>query len=150
MKCKRDSDARAHDHHALQVMRQQAVKAVRNGETVTSVAAALGVNIRTVFRWLSNFAEGGQNALLAKPIPGRPPKLDGDQLRWIAETVRDKTPWQMKFEFGLWTLSLIGEVIYRKFRVRLTKPSVARVMRILGYTPQKHPITHKSPASVSY
>ena len=137
MKCKRDSDARAHDHHALQVMRQQAVKAVRNGETVTTVASAFGVNIRTVFRWLSDFAEGGQNALLAKPIPGRPPKLDGDQLRWIAETVRDKTPWQMKLEFGLWTLSLIGAVIYRKFRVRLTKPSVARVMRILGYTPQK-------------
>ena len=88
MKCKRDSDARAHDHHALQVMRQQAVKAVRNGETVTSVAAALGVNIRTVFRWLADFAEGGQNALLAKPIPGRPPKLDPEQLRWVAETVK--------------------------------------------------------------
>jgi hypothetical protein len=43
----------------------------------------------------------------------------------------------MKFEFGLWTLSLIGAVIYRKFRVRLTKPSTARVMRILGYMPQK-------------
>ena len=137
MKCKRDSDARAHDHHALQVMRQQAVKAVRNGETVTSVAAAFGVNIRTVFRWLADFAEGGQNALLAKPIPGRPPKLDPEQLRWVAETVRDKTPWQMKFEFGLWTLALIGEVIYQKYRVRLTKTSVSRVMRVLGYTPQK-------------
>jgi len=137
MKCKRDSDARAHDHHTLQVMRQQAVKAIRNGETASSVAAAMGVNIRTVFRWLSDFAEGGQNALLAKPIPGRPPILDGEQLRWIAETVRDKAPWQMKFEFGLWTLSLIGEVIYREFGKRLSIGSLSRVMRILGYTPQK-------------
>ena len=112
-------------------MRQQAVKEVRNGETVTSVAAALGVNIRTVFRWLADFAEGGQNALLAKPIPGRPPKLDAEQLRWVAETVRDKTPWQMKFEFGLWTLALIGEVIYQKYRERLTKTSVSRVLRCL-------------------
>ena len=83
MKCKRDSDGRAIDHHALQVMRQQAVKAVRRGETVANVAAALGVNIRTVFRWLSDFASGGQNALLAKPIPGRPPKVTPEEMRWI-------------------------------------------------------------------
>jgi transposase len=74
MKCKRLSDARAHDHHTLQVMRQQAVKAVRHGETADSVSKAMGVNIRTVFRWLADFSVGGQSALLAKPIPGRPTK----------------------------------------------------------------------------
>ncbi len=60
MKCKRDSDCREIDHHTLQVMRQQAVKAVKNGQTAASVAAAMGVNIRTVFRWLSDFATGGK------------------------------------------------------------------------------------------
>jgi hypothetical protein len=44
MKCKRPSDARAHDHHTLQVMRQQAVKAVRHGETADSVSKAMGVS----------------------------------------------------------------------------------------------------------
>lgn len=137
MKCKRDSDGRSIDNISLQVLRQQAVKAVRNGQTAKSVAAAFGVNIRTVFRWLSDFACGGQQALLAKPIPGRPPKVTAEELRWIAETVRDKSPLQLKFEFGLWTLSLIGEVIYRQFGKRLTKPSVGRIMRILGFTPQR-------------
>lgn len=137
MKCKRDSDGRSIDHISLQVIRQQAVKAVMGGQPATSVAAALGVNVRTLFRWLSAYACGGQNALLAQPIPGRPPKVTAEELRWIAETVRDKAPWQMKLEFGLWTLSLIGEVIYRQFGKRLTKPSVARIMRILGFTPQK-------------
>ncbi|MDN0083223.1 helix-turn-helix domain-containing protein, partial [Crenobacter sp. SG2305] len=50
MKCKRNSDARGIDHHTLQVMRQQAVKAIREGQSVQSVAAAYGVNPRTVFR----------------------------------------------------------------------------------------------------
>ena len=118
-------------------MRQQAVKAVRNGQTVESVAKAYGVNIRTVFRWLSKFASGGQQALLSKPIPGRPPKVTAEEMRWIAQTVRDKNPQQMKFEFALWTLSLVVEVIYRKFGKRLTKPSVSRIMRILGFTPQR-------------
>lgn len=71
MKCKRTSDGRALAHHTLQAMRQQAVKAVREGQTVQSVAAAFGVNPRSVFRWLADFANGGQNALLAKPIPSQ-------------------------------------------------------------------------------
>ena len=82
MKCKRPSDARAHDHHTLQVMRQQAVKAVRHGETADSVSKAMGVNIRTVFRWLADFSMGGQSALLAKPIPGRPTKLSADEMSY--------------------------------------------------------------------
>lgn len=81
MKCKRNSDGRAIDHHSLQVMRQQAIKAVREGQTVQSVAAAFGVNVRSVFRWLADFASGGQNALLAKPIPGRPSKVSAEEMR---------------------------------------------------------------------
>jgi transposase len=137
MKCKRDSDGRELDHHTLLVMRQQAVKAVKNGQTVANVAAAMGINIRTVFRWLSDFATGDQNALLSKKITGRPPLMTPDEMCWIAETVRDKTPWQMRVEFGLWTLSLIGEIIYRQFGKRLTAPSVGRIMRLLGFRPQK-------------
>jgi hypothetical protein len=41
------------------------VKAVRSGQDVQSVANAYGVNIRSVFRWLADFANGGQNALMA-------------------------------------------------------------------------------------
>jgi len=137
MKCKRDSDGRKHDHHTLQVMRQQAVKAVKSGQTVQSVAAAMGLNVRTVFDWLAKFAEGGQTALLAKPISGRPPKISAEEMRWIARTVKDHTPQQYKFEFGLWTLSLIGELIRREFGKSLSLASVSRVMKLLGFTAQK-------------
>ena len=57
-------------------MRIQAVKALESRATPKSVAQAYGVNMRSVFRWLAAFVEGGQRALQAKPIPGRPPKLD--------------------------------------------------------------------------
>jgi len=137
MKCKRSSDGRQLDHHTLQVMRQQAVKAVREGEPVTSVAAALGMNPRTIFSWLAKFAEGGQNALLAKPISGRPPKISADEMRWLAQAVRDHSPQQFKFEFGLWTLSLIGELIKRQFGKSLALASVSRVMKLLGFSVQK-------------
>jgi transposase len=111
MRCDRSSDARAHDHHTLQVMRQQAVKAVRNGETEDSVSKAMDVNIRTVFQWLSDFSMGRQSALLAKPIQGLPTKLSTEELSWIVRTVKDNTPQQFKVEFGLWTLNIIRNLI---------------------------------------
>lgn len=137
MKCKRNSDGRAIDHHSLQVMRQQAIKAVREGQTAQSVAAAFGVNVRSVFRWLADFASGGQNALLAKPIPGRPSKVSAQQMRWLAQAVRDHTPLQYKFEFGLWTLSLIRALINRQFGKELSIATVSRLMKVLGFSTQK-------------
>jgi len=137
MKCKRSSDGRAHDHHTLQVMRQQAVKAVRQGQSIKSVAAAFGVNERSVFRWLAAFVNGGQNALLGKPIPGRPPKLTPDQMRWIARAVHENTPQQLKFEFGLWTLALIRHLIKREFGVELSISTTHKVMKTLGFSAQK-------------
>lgn len=137
MKCKRSSDGRKLDHHTLQVMRQQAVKAVREGQHPSSVAAAFGVATRTVYDWLAKFADGGQAALLAKPVPGRPAKVSADEMRWIAQAVKDNTPLQFKFEFGLWTLSLIRELINRRFGKSLSLASVSRIMKLLGFTAQK-------------
>ncbi len=137
MKCKRESDGRKLDHVSLQTMRTQAVKAVKSGQSVQSVADAYGMNVRSVFRWLADYAAGGQKALQAKPIPGRPPLLNAKEMRWLANAVKDATPQQHKFEFALWTLSIIGELIRRKFGKRLSRSAVGRVMRLLGFTPQR-------------
>lgn len=137
MKCKRESDGRKIDHHSLQVMRQQAIKAVQSGQSVPTVAQVLGVSTRAVYDWLAKFAAGGQQALLAKPISGRPPKVTAEEMRWLAETIKDNTPQQLKFEFGLWTLSLIGLLIKRQFGKSLSLASVSRVMKLLGFTVQK-------------
>ena len=118
-------------------MRQQAVKAVANGESPTNVAKVFGVNVRSVFRWLADFASGGQKALEAKPIPGRPQKVTPDEMRWLAKTIKDEIPTQFKFEYALWTLALVGEVLERQFGKRLSKGSVRRLLKILGFTVQK-------------
>lgn len=137
MKCKRSSDGRAHSHEALQTMRQQAVKAVREGQPAPQVAAAFGLNVRTVYRWLADFASGGQNALLAKAISGRPPKISEQEMLWLAQNIREHSPQQFKFEFGLWTLSLIGALIERQFGKSLALSAVSRVMKLLGFSAQK-------------
>jgi len=51
MKCKRTSDIRKLDHVSLQVpvLRQKAIKTIRERQDVTSVATAYGVNASSVF-----------------------------------------------------------------------------------------------------
>ncbi|MEF8728171.1 MAG: winged helix-turn-helix domain-containing protein [Accumulibacter sp.] len=58
-------------------------------------------------------------------------------MRWIADTVRDRTPGQLKFEFGLRTLRLIGCLIERQFQMTLSLPTLGKVVRELGFTAQR-------------
>ena len=118
-------------------MRMQAVKFVRNGMPAAAVAKHFGVTARAVFKWMAAFSAGGQNALLAKEGAGRPPKVNAEQMKWVADMVRDHTPDQFKFEFGLWTLRLIGQLIERQFNMTLSLPTLGKLMRQLGYTPQR-------------
>lgn len=118
-------------------MRIQAVKAISDGASPTDVAKVYGVNVRSVFRWIAAYACGGQNALEAKPIPGRPAKLDERHMAWLASAVRNATPLQYRFEFALWTLGLIGELIERQFGISLSRSTVGRAMHALGFTPQR-------------
>jgi transposase len=137
MKCKRDSDGRKLDHVSLQSMRIQAVKAVQRGERPADVARAFGVNVRPVYRWLADFAEGGQRALQAKPIPGRPPILTTEHLRWLASAVRNTTPLQHQFAFALWTLGLIHALFVREFKIQVSRATIGRAMLALGFSPQR-------------
>lgn len=110
---------------------------VRSGFSVTDVAEFFGVSSRAVFKWLATFAESGQHGLLAKDGSGRPPKVGPEQMQWIADTVRNNTPNQLRFEFGLWTLRLIGHLIERQFGMTLSLPTLGKIMAQLGFTAQR-------------
>jgi transposase len=45
---------------------------------VAQVALVYGLNRRTVFRWVADYRRDGPQALLAKPIPGRPKRRDAN------------------------------------------------------------------------
>jgi len=49
--------------------------------------------------------------------------------RWLANVVKEHTPQQFKFTFGLWTLSLIAVLIEREFGKKLSLALVSRIMK---------------------
>ena len=115
----------------------RAVRSVQDGESPAVVARTLRVGSRAMYRWLALYRRGGWNALKAKPLSGRPPKLDGRMLRWLYNTVTQKNPLQLNFQFALWTREMVAVLIERKYGIRLARNSVGRLLAQLGITPQK-------------
>ncbi len=137
MKCKRETDRRKLDRKALESLRMHAVRRILDGESPEELAEVLGLNRATIYRWLNRYHYGGWEALKAKPVPGRPPKLTAEQMAWLSRTIREKNPLQLDFPFALWTLGMIRELIRKRFGVSLSEVSVGRLMRTLGFTPQR-------------
>jgi transposase len=130
-------DARRLTHTTLTELRKRGVGSVQDGQSPETVALALGINRVTIYGWLARYRDGGWDALDAKKRGGRKAKLDAKSIRWIYKTVTEKNPLQLKFTFALWTAKMIGQVIYKKFGVRLSKSSVCRLLGQLGLTPQR-------------
>jgi transposase len=116
------------------------------------VAAVLGLHRSTVFGWVAKCREGGQAALKARPVPGRPPKLSGAQLRRLYTLIVGADPRQMQFGFALWTREMVREVIRREFKVALSVVSVGRLLRRLGLSPQRplHRAYEQNPEAVRW
>jgi len=53
----------------------RALELKQQGWRQRDIASALGASEVSVSRWLARAREGGRDALLARPAPGRPPKL---------------------------------------------------------------------------
>ena len=133
----RDDDGRKLDHQTLEVLRRRAVQRVIDGVHPEEVAETLGLHRKTVYGWLAKFREGGWDALRAKPVPGRPPKLTGTQIGKLYALITGSDPRQLSLEFALWTRDLVRQVIRREFGVALSEVSVGRLLRTMGLSPQK-------------
>jgi transposase len=133
----RKHDARKLDHATLEALRERAVQRVQEGESPEVVARVFGIGRTAIYRWLAEYRRGGWGALKAKPLFGRPPKLDGKKLQWVYNTVTQKNPLQLKFVFALWTREMVAKLVKDKFGIKLSANSVGRLLAQLGITCQK-------------
>ena len=106
-----DNDGRKLDHKTLETLRIRAVRQIEGGAHPVAVADAIGMRKSTVYGWLAKYREGGEEALKAKPVPGRPPKLGARQIERLYTMIVGVDPRQLRFEFALWTRDMVPYAI---------------------------------------
>jgi transposase len=120
-----------HEHRRI-----LAVQRVLEGYAVEEVAEFLGVDPRSVRRWVAAYREDGGQGLLSRPVSGRPPKLTPTQekivRRWIAASPREHG-----FDSELWTGPRLCQVIREEFGIEFHKWYLSAWLTDRGLTPQK-------------
>ena len=120
----------------LERRRRLAIALLGQGLRPVQVAKAVGTSGASVTRWRQAYEEGGDEALAAKPHPGRPPKLTEEQRQRLAELLEEGAGKQ-GYGTELWTLPRVAEVILIHFGVEYHPGHVWRVLRGMGWSCQK-------------
>ena len=120
----------------LQRRRERAMELLKDGCQPHEVAAKLKIDRRSVRRWCAAHRQQGAQALRAKPAPGRPSKLS-DRGKGQLEELLLKGAVAAGFPTDLWTCARIAQAIEARFGVRYHIDHIGRLMRALGWSPQK-------------
>lgn len=121
---------------SLEKRRLDAIALVLGGMSQVAVAKRLGVNDRTVRDWVSIYRQEGRQGLVAKPVPGRPTKLKAAQSKELVK-ILDKGAVASGYQTDLWTCPRVAKVVEKRFGVGYHVDHVGRLLRSLGFTPQK-------------
>ena len=133
------TDYRKADPSVLEHTRLLAVKRVQNGESPEEVTRSLGLSRPTIYQWLAKYRNGGWDALKVKKGKGggRPGKLKAKHIKFVFEAVTGGDPRQQSFPFALWTRDLVKKLIWKKYKIKVSRWSVGRLLKQLGLSAQK-------------
>lgn len=111
-------------------------RAIALGRAPVEVARLVGVDRRSVRRWNAAHRKQGAGGLAARPVPGRPSKLSVRQREQL-ETMLVRGAAANGFESDLWTCPRVAQVITRRFGIGYHVDHIGRLLRSLGWTPQR-------------
>lgn len=120
----------------LERRRHRAIKLLEEGRQPVEVARTVGADRRSVRRWNAAYRKEGQAALKAIPASGRPPKLAAKDKRKLEELLLSGAK-AAGFPTDLWTCPRVTNLIIRRFHIVYHVDHIGRLLRSLGFTPQK-------------
>jgi len=108
----------------------------QRGWTQAHIAEALGVTQAAVSQWLHRARLGGVPALRNHPAPGPVPLLSPAQLTQLVELLKQGAE-AHGFRGDVWTRRRVAQLIHDCFAVRYHPTHVGRLLKQLGWSPQK-------------
>jgi putative transposase len=115
----------------MESRRLLAAQDLQRGLKQSQVARKFGVSRTTASRWYRSLHGKGVESLRKRRAPGRPSRLNGEQLTAIAEVYRSG-PRAAGFETDRWTTQRFADAIFMRFSVRYDPDHVGRIMHRLG------------------
>jgi transposase len=116
--------------------RRRGARLLAGGVKQAEVARRVGVTRTSVSRWEKLRQEGGEEALKRPKRFGRPRRLSDAQCEQLIEQLKAGAL-AAGFATELWTLPRMRTLIEQRFSVKLTEPSVWRLLRSLGWSVQR-------------
>jgi len=120
----------------LERRRRRAGRLLAAGTAQAEVARRVSVSRQSVSQWEKLRQEGGMEALRRPKRFGRPRKLSDPQCESLIAYLKAGAL-AAGFATELWTLPRIANLIEQRFTVRLTEPSVWRLLGALGWSVQR-------------
>src|SRR6266542_3310498 len=124
------------DFEALEERRLRAAWLLRKGLSEAEVSRQVGVHRQSVSRWAKALKESGRRGLRKAGRAGRKPRLTRLELSRLKLIVK-RGPEAFGFGTGLWTSFRVGKIIQEEFGVKFHPGHVWRLLRQLGFTPQR-------------
>ena len=115
--------------------RRRGGRLLQRGVAQAEVARRVGVSRATVSEWNERLADGGLEALRARPR-GRPAGLDPQQRRTLMRALKDGAL-AAGFVTDLWTLPRVSNLIEKGFGRRYSESQVWRILMSLGFSCQR-------------
>jgi transposase len=115
----------------MESRRLLAAQDLQGGLSQSDVARKFGVSRTTASRWSRSLSGKGLESLRKRRAPGRPSRLNTEQLHGVAEVYRSG-PRAAGFESDHWTTARFADTIFTRFGVRYDPDHVGRIMHRLG------------------
>lgn len=113
---------------------------VKAGHTYSEAAQAVGVNLRTVGKWVARFRVSGWEGMGERRRGRRPREqmaLSDDQQAEVLRTMMGSNPDQLQLPGVLWTREAVRMLIEKRFQVKLSLQTVGLYLNRWDYTPKK-------------
>jgi transposase len=118
---------------AAQARRLLALAAIDDGKDREEAARIGGMDRQTLRDWVHRFNQCGPDGLINAKSPGRPPKLSNEQMEELSRLV-EAGPDPEKDGFARWRCVDLKRVLGARFAVDLSKVSLGRILRKLGFS----------------
>lgn len=114
----------------------EAIRHFAEGLNNSEIGRRLRVANQTVSRWRKEYQAGGKKALRRAGRAGRKPLLTAEQNKQLVRKLV-VGPEKLGYQTPLWTCERVADLIEQEFQVRYHAGHVWRILRQLGWSPQR-------------